>query len=74
MHEGHVPSSEAQVYPLVGPCCADLCLDVGGRAGEGDMVFTGKTARELHPLLMGGATLFFFLGGQGGLVLLDVME
>jgi hypothetical protein len=44
------------------------------RAGEGDLEFTGKTARELHPTLMGLAALFFFLGGQGGLVFLDVLE
>jgi len=42
------------------------------RNGEGDFEFTGKTARELHPTLMGLATLFFFLGGQGGLVFLDL--
>ena len=44
------------------------------RGGEGDIEFTGKTARELHPTLMGLAFLFFFLGGQGGLVLLDVQN
>ncbi len=42
------------------------------RKGDGEMEFTGKTARELHPTLMGVASLLFFLGGQGGLVLLDV--
>lgn len=31
------------------------------RAGNGDMEFTGKTARKLHPMLMGLAFLFFFL-------------
>jgi len=44
------------------------------RNGEGEIEFTGKTARELHPTLMGLAFLFFFLGGQGGLVLLDVQN
>ena len=36
------------------------------RAGEGDFLFTGKSAKELHPLLMGFATLFFFIGGWAG--------
>lgn len=45
------------------------------RKGNGnDETLTGDIVRDLHPKLMGAATLIFFLGGQGGLVFMLLQE
>ena len=45
------------------------------RAGNGDNeTLTGDLVRELHPKLMGAMALFFFLGGQGGLVFMLIQD
>lgn len=75
------PLSESVLHWGHGSAMAIVLLAMGGtgsflgwqiRRGNGNKVFPftlGNVARKEHPKVMGLATLFFFLGGQGGLVL-----
>lgn len=54
-----------QYVPMIAPSLTPTqhtCTHIEQiRGGNGEMVVTGKTARQLHPILMGLAFLFFFL-------------
>ena len=75
------PLPEALLHWGHGSAMAIVLLAMGGtgsflgwqiRLGNGDKKYPftlGNTARKEHPKVMGLATLFFLLGGQGGLVL-----
>lgn len=73
---------EAIVHWGHGAAMATVLVAMGGigtflgwqiRLGNGENTYSftlDKSAREMHPIIMGLATFFFLLGGQGGLVLL----
>jgi hypothetical protein len=39
-----------------------------GEGSDSNFITLGKTMREMHPIAMGGALLFFLIGSQGGLL------
>jgi len=70
LHWGHGVAMGTVLFAMVG---YGAFLGWATRFGNGDAVYPlnlGYSARELHSLLMALALFFFFLGGQGGLVLL----
>ena len=72
LHWGH-GAAMGTVLTIMVPIGAYLGYQVRAGNGSKEYWFTlGKTAREQHPLIMGLAAFFFLLGGQGGLVLLEI--
>lgn len=69
IHWGH-PAAMATVLLTMGTFGAYLGWQTRLGKGEESMLLTlGDKIREFHPKLMAGALFFFFLGGQGGIVL-----
>lgn len=69
IHWGH-PAAMATVLLTMVNFGAYLGWQTRLGNGNDKMLLTlGQTYRQMHPLLMSGALFFFFLGGQGGIVL-----
>ena len=72
LHWGH-PAAMGTVLIVMGGIGTYAGYEIRkGNGARDDYFFTldGKTVRDSHPLIMGLASFFFLLGGQGGLVLL----
>jgi hypothetical protein len=69
IHWGH-PAAMGTVLLTMGTFGAYLGWQTRlGNGGESNLLTLGDKVREFHPKLMLGACFFFFLGGQGGIVL-----
>mmetsp|Transcript_70230 Transcript_70230/g.131327 ORF Transcript_70230/g.131327 Transcript_70230/m.131327 type:complete len:225 (-) Transcript_70230:38-712(-) len=68
VHWGHA-GAMLSVYPMIFVAAYSAWLTQQGR-GDEELFSMGIPARVLHPAQALGATIFFIIGGQGGLVLL----